>query len=318
MSKQTLLKKDLPNKKLIITREFAAPPDFVWRAWTEAELLDEWWAPKPWKTNTVSMDFRNGGRWHYYMQGPDGSRHYCLADYSNIIPHKSYSYVDAFCDEKGNKNPEMPSMNWTNTFTSTAEGNTLVHVEISFKKVEDIERIIEMGFQEGFTMAHANLDEYLKAKFKLKNDLAVKGRTSTYLNFDGKTEEAFLFYRSIFKTEFSGKGIQRFGEIPAETGHPPVADNIKKMILHVELPITGGHVIMATDAPKEMGFTLETGTNMHIHLEPETKEETKRLFDALSAGGKVIMNLQDMFWGGYFGQCTDKYGINWMFNYGGK
>ena len=139
-------------------------------------------------------------------------------------------------------------------------------------------------------------------------------RVSTYLNFARSTEEAFLFYKSVFKTEFSGKGIQRFGGIPAEAGHPPIPDNIKKMILHVELPITGGHIIMATDAPKEMGFELTSGNNMHIHLEPETREETKRLFDALSDGGKITMELKDMFFGSYFGECKDKYGVNWMFN----
>jgi PhnB protein len=81
------------------------------------------------------------------------------------------------------------------------------------------------------------------------------------------------------------------------------------------MPITGGHILMATDAPKEMGFTVTPGNNMHISLEPETREEAKRLFDELSAGGKVSMPLQDMFWGAYFGSFTDKYGINWMVNH---
>lgn len=87
------------------------------------------------------------------------------------------------------------------------------------------------------------------------------------------------------------------------------------MILHVELPIIGNHVLMGTDAPKEMGFTVIQGNNMHISLEPETREETQRIFEALSAGGTVSMPLQDMFWGAYFGSFTDKYGINWMLNF---
>ena len=86
------------------------------------------------------------------------------------------------------------------------------------------------------------------------------------------------------------------------------------MVLHVELPILGGHVLMATDSPKEMGFTLTQGNNMHICLEPETKAATKKLFDALSQGGTISMPLQDMFFGAYFGTCTDRFGINWMFN----
>jgi uncharacterized glyoxalase superfamily protein PhnB len=103
------------------------------------------------------------------------------------------------------------------------------------------------------------------------------------------------------------------GDIPAEAGHPPVADNLKKMVLHAELPILGGHVLMATDAPKEMGFTLTKG-NMHICLEPAKRADTKRLFGELSKSGEVTMPLQDMFFGSYFGSCTDRFGINWMFS----
>ena len=317
MSNKTILKKNLANKRLIITREFDAPVEMVWRAWTDPEILDQWWAPIPWKAVTQSMDFRVGGIWMYYMEGPTGERHYCRADYSSITTYKNYQGLDAFCDEKGNINKEFPQTQWNVTFNPSATGTTVL-VENTFKEIADIEKILEMGFEQGFAMAHGNLDQYLQAHFKLRSELSVKGRTSTYLNFPGNTEEAFNFYKSVFGGEFSGKGIQRFGDIPASAGHPPVQDNIKKMILHVELTIIGGHVIMATDAPKEMGFTLATGNNMHINLEPETRDETKRLFDALSSGGKVTMDLQDMFFGAYFGECTDKYGINWMFTCTGK
>ena len=134
------------------------------------------------------------------------------------------------------------------------------------------------------------------------------------MNFPGNTEEAFLFYRSVFRTEFIN-GIQRFGEIPAEAGHPPIGEAIKNMVLHVELPLLGGHILMGTDAPKEMGFTLAKGNSMHICIEPETREEAKRLFDELSEGGNITMPLADMFFGAYFGEFSDKYGINWMINY---
>lgn len=166
-------------------------------------------------------------------------------------------------------------------------------------------------------MAMENLDQYIEAKFQLRrqNKTNNKARVCTYLNFDGKTEEAFLFYKKVFRTEFLGKGVQRFGEIPAEAGHPPVAEEIKKMVLHVELPITGGHILMGTDAPKEMGFKLSSGNNMHICIEPETREEADRLFNELSSGGNVTMPMADMFFGAYFGEFSDKYGINWMINY---
>ena len=143
-------------------------------------------------------------------------------------------------------------------------------------------------------------------------------RVATYLNFPGNTEEAMNFYKSVFKTEFAGQGIQRFGDIPISLVSPPIAEPVKKMILHVELPITAGHVLMATDAPKEMGFTVAPGNNMHISLDLDSREETKRIFDELSAGGNVIMPLKDMFWGAYYGQFTDKYNINWMVNCANK
>lgn len=139
-------------------------------------------------------------------------------------------------------------------------------------------------------------------------------RTSIYLNFPGNTEEAFNFYRDIFRSEFHG-GIHRFGDIPAAEGQPPISEQDKKLVLHVELPITGGQMLMATDAPESMGFKVQPGNNMHINLEPDSREETKRLFEALAEGGTITMPLQDMFWGAYYGSCTDKYGINWMVNH---
>ena len=139
-------------------------------------------------------------------------------------------------------------------------------------------------------------------------------RVSTYLNFPHQTEEAFNFYKSIFGGEIKENEIARFGDIPVMEGQPPVPEADKNLVMHIELPILGGHMLMATDAPESMGFTVNFGNNVHISLEPDTRSDTKRLFDALSAGGKVTMDLQDMFWGDYYGSCTDKYGVQWMFN----
>ena len=138
-------------------------------------------------------------------------------------------------------------------------------------------------------------------------------RVSTYLNFPRQTEEAFRFYQSVFGGDFVG-GIQRFSVVPQQEGQPPIAEADKNLVMHVALPILGGHVLMGTDSPESMGFKVQSGNNMYINLEPDTRAETKRLFDALSVGGKVEMNLQEMFWGGYFGSLTDKYGVQWMFN----
>lgn len=139
-------------------------------------------------------------------------------------------------------------------------------------------------------------------------------RVSTYLNFPRCTEEAFNFYKSVFGGEFGGDGIARFSDIPAVDGMPKLDDDDKHLVMHIELPITGGHVLMGTDAPETMGFHVNFGNNVHLNLEPDTRAETKKLFEALSAGGKVTMELQDMFWGAYYGSCTDKFGVQWMFN----
>lgn len=142
-------------------------------------------------------------------------------------------------------------------------------------------------------------------------------RVSTYLNFKDNTEEAFNFYRSVFGGDFNG-GIARFKDIPPQEGMPPLADADKDLVMHIELPIIGGHVLMGTDAPESFGFKMNFGNNVHINLEPDTRDETKKLFDKLSAGGTVTMPLQDMFWGAYYGSCTDKYGVQWMVNCNAK
>jgi uncharacterized protein YndB with AHSA1/START domain len=158
--KQTEITKDEANKKLFVVRDFEAPIDLVWKAWTDSKILDKWWAPKPWQARTQSMDFREGGSWLYSMVGPEGEQSFCRCDYFTIIPEQQFSGDDMFCDEKGNKNTEFPIMHWKVEFFE-AEGGTRVQVEITFDSIEDLEKIVEMGFKEGFTAAHGNLDELL-------------------------------------------------------------------------------------------------------------------------------------------------------------
>ena len=136
---------------------------------------------------------------------------------------------------------------------------------------------------------------------------------NTYLNFPRNTEEAFNFYKSVFGGEFVG-GISRFRDIPPSEKTPPLPEEDKDLVMHIALPILNGHVLMGTDAPESMGFKVTFGNNVYISLHPDTREETRRLFKALSNGGKVEMELQDMFWGDYYGSCSDKYGVQWMFN----
>ncbi len=303
------------NHTISINREFAADLQLVWAAWTEADILDQWWAPKPFKNKTKSMDCSTGGFWHYCMTGPENEVHWCRFDYQKVVPLQSYQGTDAFCDEAGIINHNMPRNNWYNKFSHVGD-HTLVNILLTFSTLEDLEKIISMGFKEGFSAGLENLDQYIAAQFYLrkKNKPNNNARVSSYLNFPGNTEEAFNFYKKVFKSEFVN-GIQRFRDIPQDENQPPVSENIKDMVLHVELPILGGHILMGTDAPKEMGFTLNKGNNLHICLEPESREEAKRIFDELSEGGTVTMPLADMFFGAYFGEFSDKYGINWMINF---
>jgi PhnB protein len=138
-------------------------------------------------------------------------------------------------------------------------------------------------------------------------------RVSTYLNFMGNTDEAFNFYKSVFGTEFVFP-INRMGDAPPDPSAPALSEAEKNMIMHIELPILGGHVLMATDMLESMGHELRIGNNVTINLEPDTRAETDRLYEALSAGSSDGTGMQDMFWGSYWGTCLDRFGVRWMFN----
>jgi PhnB protein len=135
---------------------------------------------------------------------------------------------------------------------------------------------------------------------------------STYLNFPRNTEQAFNFYKTVFRSEFKDP-IARFRDIPPSPDQPPLPEADKDLVMHVALPLLGGHLLMGTDAPESMGFKVNPGNNVYINLQPDTRAETDRLFKALAEGGQVEMALQEMFWGDYFGSLTDKFGIRWMF-----
>jgi uncharacterized protein YndB with AHSA1/START domain len=152
--------KDLPNKKVIVKREFDAAPDLVWRAWTESKLLEKWWAPKPWYAKTKSLKFEEGGSWLYAMEGPDGTKIWSMVEFNSIKKFNSFQTVSFFCDENGNKNLDLPTMNWKNVFIPAGTG-TRVEVEISFTNEADLKKIMEMGFEAGFTAALENLEELL-------------------------------------------------------------------------------------------------------------------------------------------------------------
>lgn len=139
-------------------------------------------------------------------------------------------------------------------------------------------------------------------------------KASIYLNFQGNAEDAFIFYKSIFKSEFSAP-IMRIGDIPPQEGMPKLTDEEQRMIMHVALPILGDLELMGTDMLESMGHKLIIGNNTTINLQPDSKEETERLFNLLSADGSDIAPLENQFWGALWGCCLDKFGIRWMFNF---
>lgn len=134
--------------------------------------------------------------------------------------------------------------------------------------------------------------------------------TSTYLNFKGNCEAAFEFYQRVFQTELAGPPM-RFGEMPPDDNYP-VADENKNDIMHIALPILGGHQLMGSDVPPAMQHGFIVGTNVNIHVGPDTRAEAERLFAALGEGGQVQMPLQEQFWGDFFGMVTDQFGVHWM------
>ncbi len=136
------------------------------------------------------------------------------------------------------------------------------------------------------------------------------GSISIYLNFNGQTEEAFEFYKSAFGGEF--RTFTRFGDT-GQAAHIPADDHHKMM--HVALPLLGGHVLMGTDILESLGQSLTIGNNSYICISPDSKEEAMRLFESLSDGAIIEMPLQDTFWGAYYGILKDKFGIQWMVNY---
>ena len=135
---------------------------------------------------------------------------------------------------------------------------------------------------------------------------------SIYLNYMGNAEEAFIFYKKVFKTEFSAP-IMRMKDIPSQPGMPELSEADKNKVMHVALPILGGIEIMATDMLESMGHKLIEGNNVTISLNPDSGAEADRLYEELSSGGSEGVAPHDEFWG-YWGTCKDKFGIRWMFN----
>jgi uncharacterized protein YndB with AHSA1/START domain len=153
--------KDLASKKITVTKHYDAKPDVVWQAWTKQDILEKWWAPKPWRAESKKLDLREGGSWQYAMVGPENQRQNGKFTFTKINVPKSYEGIDSFTDERGVVDENLPQAHWTCEFRSAGAG-TDVRITIKPKTEGALEKLLEMGFEDGFRAALGNLDEYLE------------------------------------------------------------------------------------------------------------------------------------------------------------
>jgi uncharacterized protein YndB with AHSA1/START domain len=161
---------DKETKTVLIIREFAASVSLVWDAFTKAEILDQWVAPKPWTSKTKYMDFKVGGRRFYAMVSPEGQERWSIQKYTSISPKTNFKMFNTFADK--DENPELPGSDWDYTFSEqnarpdepVGRGKTTVRIAIYNESLARLERMIEMGFKEGFTMSMINLENLLASR----------------------------------------------------------------------------------------------------------------------------------------------------------
>jgi len=157
ISNSTQVVKDLKAKTILVSREFNVPVELLWKAYTETEILEQWWAPAPWRAETKFHDFKAGGFWLYAMVGPENEKHWGRLNYISIDHHKNFHLEDAFCDENGNMNTELPVSTGRIEFTPTAIG-TLVEFKMTYSTEEQLQQLIEMGFEQGITICMEQLN----------------------------------------------------------------------------------------------------------------------------------------------------------------
>lgn len=160
MTNELVFNSDYDAAQVFVMRVFPCEVTTLWDFFTRAELLDQWWAPKPWKCETTSLDFKEGGRWHYAMVGPDGERHFAGAKYHEINWHRSFDWTDYFANENGEIDQNLPEVKWLLGFTGVEEGTKLT-INIHFANEGEMTKLLEMGFEQGFSAALSQLAELL-------------------------------------------------------------------------------------------------------------------------------------------------------------
>lgn len=153
---------DKEKNTLTIRREFLAGRQLIWDCYTRSELLDRWFAPAPLTTKTKSMDFRQGGHWHYAMVEPNGTEYWGWTEYLTIKPIQFYTTLDAFSNAEGEINKELPRAEWLVTFTDKGK-NAIVETIVTYKSLSDQETVIQMGMEQGMIATMQKLDELLLA-----------------------------------------------------------------------------------------------------------------------------------------------------------
>ncbi|KXK40195.1 MAG: Activator of Hsp90 ATPase 1 family protein [Bacteroidetes bacterium OLB9] len=151
---------DKDSSTVFVNREFAADISLVWDAFTKQEILDQWWAPQPWVSKTIKMDFKEGGQRFYAMVGPEGQEHYSIELYTLIKPQMDIHWESYFADKDENINKDFPSSEWELKF-SEQRGICKVNIVIKHKTLADLEMHIQMGFKEGFTATLNYLENLL-------------------------------------------------------------------------------------------------------------------------------------------------------------
>lgn len=149
------------KKTLVAERSFTAPLEKVWAAWSDNTILEKWWAPAPWQARTKSFNFSEGGAWHYFMEGPEGEKQYCLNKYLMIVPLASFTAIDCFCDEEGTINPDLPSSHWDLQFDQEGEITKII-VTTTYASENDLAIVLEMGMKEGFNLGLDQLETLLQ------------------------------------------------------------------------------------------------------------------------------------------------------------
>jgi uncharacterized protein YndB with AHSA1/START domain len=160
MTNNFVFEKDITAKKIHVVREFNAPVEAVWKAWTDPAMLEKWWGPKPWVAITKSMDFTVGGVWLYSMVGPDGQKHWSHVKFTAIEDGSRFATDTVFCDENGTVAPGASVGHWDNKFVALGD-KTKVVVDLSFDDEATIKMMVQMGFESGFTMGLNQLEELL-------------------------------------------------------------------------------------------------------------------------------------------------------------